>query len=260
MLKAKRVAQFCQTYPVMPGCEELRQCPPGGCMNGQCVFGYCNCNAGWGGPNCMDLLGVPVAIAAPHYIPPTEYQPPVVVTMPPWIIGPSPAPGPTPCPFTNLPGPCPAPGPAPCPFTNLPGPCPAPAPGPAPCPLTGGPGPCPAPAPCPPTGGPGPCPAPAPGPAPCPKTGGPGPCPAPAPGAVAFVASSSRGLNHPGNNSSSHISSAPGHPILEANQSRSFSLKSFLTPAASTSGNNATSERQLRASRHVLLQADSLAG
>jgi len=77
---------------------------------------------------------------------------------------------------------------------------------------------------------------------------------------VAFVASSSRGLKHPGNNSSSHISSAPGHPILEANQSRSFSLKSFLTPAASTSGNNATSERQLRASRHVLLQADSLAG
>merc|ERR1719329_2147276 len=84
MLKAKRVAQFCQTYPVMPGCEELRQCPPGGCLNGQCLFGYCNCNPGWGGPNCMDLLGVPVAIEAPHYIPPMEYQPPAIVTMPPW--------------------------------------------------------------------------------------------------------------------------------------------------------------------------------
>jgi len=197
MEKAKRIQQFCLEWPTAPQCEEMRQCPPGGCINGNCVQGYCNCHPGWGGPNCADLLSVPVEIVKPDYIPPMEYKPPEIVTMPPWFAGPAPAPvpmwdpcpgpgpcpapGPAPCPYTNLPGPCPAPGPPPCPLTNLPGPCPAP--GPAPCPFTNLPGPCPTPSPCP---GPGPCPAPSPcpGPGPCPAPSpcpGPGPCPAPSP-------------------------------------------------------------------------------
>lgn len=55
-MKKVLTTKFCRWNPEYPGCKEMYQCPPGGCGHGQCKVGYCNCDSGWQGKNCMQQV------------------------------------------------------------------------------------------------------------------------------------------------------------------------------------------------------------
>jgi len=50
--KQRLTEKYCAYNPFAPACEELRECPPGGCGHGHCEKGYCKCDEGWEGSNC----------------------------------------------------------------------------------------------------------------------------------------------------------------------------------------------------------------
>lgn len=65
MLKNMAVSAYCSVMPSQPWCQGLKQCPPGGCHNGECVEGKCVCNLGFTGPTCEDGTSGPVPMNYP---------------------------------------------------------------------------------------------------------------------------------------------------------------------------------------------------
>jgi len=65
-MKSDAVLNYCSENPSMPNCEQFRQCPPGGCNNGVCVSGYCQCNSGYTGESCEQIVegAVPISSGA----------------------------------------------------------------------------------------------------------------------------------------------------------------------------------------------------
>lgn len=99
LVKEHRRALFCSQHPTWPQCRQLTRCPPGGCGNGACVQGYCQCNTGFSGPTCANVVPGP----EPLVVPDAGYSTPeAIITF-------APAPGPanvvahSPAPWPGLP-------------------------------------------------------------------------------------------------------------------------------------------------------------
>lgn len=138
-MKVVKTQAYCKRVPSAPMCRLLTACPPGGCLNGECKDGYCQCKEGFYGPACqmpgggkVDLSKAKFLVTAPEVPPPFMplRETPGTITYERMMNGPGPAPGPmasawlppTPAP----PAPAAPPGPVPAPV-----PVPAPAPAPA---------------------------------------------------------------------------------------------------------------------------------
>lgn len=64
MFKKLRVRAYCGAKSDEPWCRRLKQCPPGGCRNGDCVEGACTCRLGFTGPTCEIAASGPVPISS----------------------------------------------------------------------------------------------------------------------------------------------------------------------------------------------------
>jgi len=62
MLKDLAVKALCGAMPNQVWCRRLKQCPPGGCKNGDCIDGICVCKLGFSGPLCETHTSGPVPI------------------------------------------------------------------------------------------------------------------------------------------------------------------------------------------------------
>lgn len=131
-MKVAKTQAYCKQVPSAPMCKLLTSCPPGGCLNGKCENGYCQCKEGFYGPACQIPGGGKVDLGSAKYLTtapdvPPPFMPlretPGTFTYERLHAGPSSGPSPGPAPMASAwmvrqpevipPAPAPAPVPIP---------------------------------------------------------------------------------------------------------------------------------------------------